>query len=127
MSDFHDCSRDIGELLMTIKAILWDFGGVLTSSPFEAFNAYEKAHGIPKDFIRKVNSKNHLDNAWARFESNQIDMEQFDRQFLEETTQGGFSIRGQDVTDLLGGDLRPRMITILKQYQLLIKKKRLFL
>ena len=24
-----------------IKAVLWDFGGVITSSPFEAFNKFE--------------------------------------------------------------------------------------
>ena len=99
---------------MSIKAILWDFGGVLTSSPFEAFNAYEKRRGIPKDFIRKVNSKNHLNNAWARFESNKIDLEQFDREFLQETNKAGFPISGREVTVLLGGDLRPRMVSALK-------------
>ena len=33
-------------------AVFWDFGGVITTSPFDAFNTYEAAHGIPKDFIR---------------------------------------------------------------------------
>ena len=99
---------------MTIKAVLWDFGGVLTSSPFEAFNNYENQRGIPKDFIRKVNSKNHLNNAWARFESSKIDIEQFDTEFLEETKEAGFPIRGREVTRLLGGDVRPRMVAAIK-------------
>ena len=34
-----------GELSM-IQAVLWDFGGVLTTSPFDAFNRYEAENGI---------------------------------------------------------------------------------
>ena len=34
-----------------IAAILWDFGGVFTTSPFEAFNELEASAGAPKDFI----------------------------------------------------------------------------
>ena len=42
----------------TIEAVIWDFGGVLTTSPFEAFNRYEQAHGLPNDFIRGINATN---------------------------------------------------------------------
>ena len=52
-----------------IDAILWDFGGVLTTSPFEAFNRYESDNGLPVDFIRTINATNPETNAWARFES----------------------------------------------------------
>ena len=61
-----------------IKAVFWDFGGVLTTSPFEAFNRYEAEGKFPKDFIRTVNATNPLDNAWARFESSRISLDQFD-------------------------------------------------
>ena len=30
---------------VAVEAVLWDFGGVFTTSPFEAFNRYEAAHG----------------------------------------------------------------------------------
>ncbi len=53
-----------------IEAILWDIGGVLTASPFEAFNQLEAANGLPRDFIRGVNATNPETNAWAQFESN---------------------------------------------------------
>ena len=39
-----------------IRAVFWDFGGVILTSPFEAFNEYERAHGLPTDFIRSVNA-----------------------------------------------------------------------
>ena len=34
-------------------AVLWDFGGVITSSPFGAFNRYESAHGLPRERVIK--------------------------------------------------------------------------
>ena len=99
---------------MAIEAILWDFGGVFTSSPFEAFNRYEARRGVPKDFIRKVNSTNHECNAWALFECSRIDAQEFDLKFLEESTALGYPLRGADILPLLSGELRPRMVTALR-------------
>jgi putative hydrolase of the HAD superfamily len=96
-----------------IKAVLWDFGGVLTTSPFEAFNRYEAAQGIPVDFIRRVNATNPEINAWAQFESSQITPEQFDVAFEIETRRAGHAIRGRVVIDMLSGDVRPRMVEVL--------------
>ena len=97
-----------------IQAILWDFGGVLTSSPFEAFNHYESERGLPRDFIRTINATNPHGNAWAKFESSQIDLEGFDTAFAEESAAAGHLIRGRDVVALLSGDLRPRMVGVLE-------------
>ena len=99
----------------SLKAVLWDFGGVLTSSPFEAFNRYEIDRGIPRDFIRSVNAANADTNAWARFERSQISVEQFDAAFQEETLARGHPIAGREVLQLLGGELRPRMVQALKR------------
>jgi putative hydrolase of the HAD superfamily len=97
-----------------IKAVLWDFGGVMTTSPFEAFNRYELEHGIPKDFIRRNNAAEPETNAWARFESGAMTPEEFDRVFAEETHSRGHRIPGARVIELLGGDVRPRMVAALK-------------
>jgi putative hydrolase of the HAD superfamily len=99
---------------VSIEAILWDFGGVFTSSPFEAFNRFEAAHSAPKDLIRTVNATNPLENAWALFERGVIDRGGFDRMFLEESTALGHPIRGADVLPLLAGEVRPRMVEALK-------------
>ncbi len=50
---------------MTIEAVLWDFGGVFTTSPFDAFNRYERERGLPSDIIRRINSVNPDANAWV--------------------------------------------------------------
>ena len=101
--------------LTSIEAILWDFGGVLTTSPFEAFNRFEAAHNLPKDFIRRVNSTNPSTNAWAQFESNAITAEQFDQLFERESESLGHPVRGARVLELLSGELRPRMVNVLKK------------
>jgi putative hydrolase of the HAD superfamily len=100
-------------LTQPITAILWDFGGVLTSSPFEAFNVLEASIGAPKDFIRTINATNPESNAWAQFESSQISLEDFDQLFAQESAAAGHEIRGHHVIARLSGDLRPRMINVL--------------
>jgi putative hydrolase of the HAD superfamily len=99
---------------VTIEAVIWDFGGVFTTSPFEAFNRYEAQHGLPKDLIRTINSTNPDHNAWALYERTEIDRRGFDQKFLEESTTLGHPVRGADVLPLLSGDVRPRMVNALK-------------
>lgn len=98
---------------MGFKAVLWDFGGVITTSPFDNFNRYEAARGLPLNFIRGVNALNHHDNAWAKFESSRCTVEEFDVLFAAETAAAGHEIRGREVIGLLGGDVRPRMVKVL--------------
>ena len=99
---------------MAISAVIWDFGGVFTSSPFEAFARYESANGLPRDLIRKINSTNPDTNAWALFERNEIDAQGFDALFLEESTALGHPVPGRDILPLLSGQMRPRMVAALK-------------
>jgi putative hydrolase of the HAD superfamily len=99
-----------------IEAVIWDFGGVLTTSPFEAFARFERERGYPTDIIRRTNAANHLENAWAKFERAEIDADTFDRLFAEESLAlGGAEVRGRDVLPLLAGDLRPDMVEALKR------------
>jgi putative hydrolase of the HAD superfamily len=99
---------------MAIEAVIWDFGGVFTTSPFEAFRRYEARAGLPQDFIRRVNAADPDTNAWALFERSQIDAAAFDAMFLEESTRLGHALRGAEVLPLLSGDVRPRVVAALK-------------
>jgi len=100
--------------VLTIEAVIWDFGGVFTTSPFEAFNRFEAERGLPMDLIRRVNATNPDTNAWALFERNEVDTIRFDALFLEESTALGHPVRGADVLPLLNGALRPQMVAALK-------------
>ena len=98
-----------------IQAILWDFGGVITTSPFEAFTRFEKSNGLVKDFIRNINATNPDTNAWAKFESNSISVEEFDTLFHQESSAAGHPINGTQILELLSGDIRPKMVTALRK------------
>ena len=100
---------------MKYKAIIWDFGGVITSSPFEAFNEFEEANSLPKDVIRTINSENPDMNAWAQFESNSITIGQFNDLFLKEAKAKGFDIKGRDIIKLLKGSIRENMVSFLRE------------
>jgi putative hydrolase of the HAD superfamily len=99
---------------MAIEAVIWDFGGVFTTSPFDAFNRYERERGLPHDIIRSINSVNPDSNAWAKIERSDVDAATFDRLFADEAKALGHDIRGADVLALLSGDLRPRVVAAFK-------------
>lgn len=99
---------------MAIKAVIWDFGGVLTTSPFEAFERYERARGLPAGYLRSVNAANPDANAWARFERAEIDEAAFDALFLAESTARGHAAPGREILPLLSGEVRPAMVAALK-------------
>ena len=98
---------------MTFRAVIFDFGGVITSSPFEAFNRLEAARGLPRDFVRQVNAINPDNNAWARFERAEIDTAAFDTLFAAEALAQGHVLEGRAVLSVLSGAVRPAMVAAL--------------
>ena len=98
-----------------VSAVLWDFGGVILTSPFEAFARYEREQGLPEGFIRRVNATNPLDNAWARLERGELDRAGFAEQFGAEARALGGTLSGDRVLELLAGDIRPEMVTALER------------
>jgi putative hydrolase of the HAD superfamily len=96
-----------------IRAVLWDFGGVILTSPFEAFLHYEHDHDLPLGFIRSVNATDPDDNAWAHLERNDIGPVDFDTRFAVESAALGHRIAGADVLALLAGEVRPEMVVAL--------------
>jgi len=99
----------------TFDAVLWDFGGVILSSPFEAFNRYEAEAGLPHDFIRRVNAVNPDHNAWARMERAEIDMARFAELFEAEARALGGELSGHKVLELISGEVRPEMVEALRR------------
>jgi len=95
------------------KAVLFDFGGVILSSPFDAFADYEKANGLPDRFLRGLNATNHHDNAWAKLERNEVDIDGFAPLFEAEALAAGHSVDARQVLALLAGVIRPEMVRAL--------------
>ena len=99
----------------TPRAVLWDFGGVILSSPFEAFNRYEAEIGLPKDFIRSLNARNGDTNAWAKMERSEVSLEGFVELFEEEARQQGHKLDGWRILQSLSGDIRPQIVEALRR------------
>ena len=97
----------------TRTTVIFDFGGVITSSPFEAFARMERERGLPEGLVRRINAADPDGNAWALFERAEIDAARFDALFAEEARAFGHDLRGEDVLALLAGDIRPRMVAAL--------------
>jgi putative hydrolase of the HAD superfamily len=98
---------------MTYTTVIFDFGGVITASPFEAFNRLEDERSLPRDFVRRVNAINPDANAWAKFERAEIDAATFDTLFAEEARALGHELEGEAVLAVIAGAVRPAMVAAL--------------
>ena len=107
MSDFGD---DRG----VIRAVMFDFGGVISSSPFEAFARFERENGLPSEFIRTVNATNPNDNAWARLERSEVDLDAFGALWSAEARALGHDVDGRLVLQMLAGEIRHRMVAAIR-------------
>ena len=98
-----------------INAVLFDFGGVILTSPFEAFNAYERDNDLPLDLIRTINTTNPDNNAWAKLERSDVSASEFAALFEQEAAALGHRLDGSAILGLLSGDLRPEMVEALRR------------
>ncbi len=98
-----------------IKAVLFDFGGVVTSSPFDAFTAYEEANGLPVGLVRDINATNPDDNAWAKLERSDVDTDGFAELFEAEAAERGHRVDGRAILGLLSGEVRPVMVEAIRR------------
>ena len=100
---------------MVIRSVMFDFGGVITSSPFDAFARYERECGLPEGFIRLVNSTDPDTNAWSHLERGHLDVAGFASAFEDEALALGHQVDGRAVLDMLSGDIRPAMVDAVRR------------
>ena len=105
----------------TITAALFDFGGVILSSPFDAFADYEREHGLPDGFIRGLNATNPDDNAWARMERNDVSIPEFCELFEAEARAAGGELDAREVLARLRGTIRPAMVEAVRRCKAQLK------
>jgi putative hydrolase of the HAD superfamily len=82
---------------VAIRAVMFDFGGVISTSPFEAFARLETERRLPSGFIRTVNATN-------------LDVDSFGAEWATEARALGHELDGRLVLERLGGDIRPQMV-----------------
>jgi putative hydrolase of the HAD superfamily len=100
---------------MAVRAVIFDFGGVILASPFEAFARYERYIGLPEGFLRRLNATDPDTNAWARLERSEVDWAGFAELFAAEARGAGHEIDGRAVLTLLVAEVRPPMVEALRR------------
>jgi putative hydrolase of the HAD superfamily len=99
----------------TVEAVLFDFGGVLSSSPFDAFERHELSQGMAVGFIRTLNATNPHDNAWARLERNEVDFDRFCDEFEAEAVAAGGRVDARALFAMMAGEMRPEMLEAVRR------------
>jgi len=97
---------------MGYRAVIFDLGGVVFPSPFEAFDRYEAAHDLPEGSVRAVIRTSSETGAWAALERGELHLEEFHRALEAEAAAAGCRL---DATALMasvasGFGPRPEMV-----------------
>jgi len=97
-----------------VTAVVFDLGGVLTTSPLAAFGDYERSAGLPEGLVARLNTTNPHTNAWARFERSELDRDGFVEVFEAEARAAGHEVDATKVLDALHGSVRPAMVAAVR-------------
>ncbi len=93
---------------MRFRAVIFDLGGVVFPSPFDAFAAYEREHGLPDRFIRGVVAASADHGAWARLERSELSFDEFSVAFSAECAAAGGTVDAADLMREIGRGFEPR-------------------
>lgn len=103
---------------VSYKAVIFDIGGVILPSPFDAWATYESEIGLPVGFIRRVVAAGGETGAWSRLERNEISLEQFVSTFEAECAAAGGTVSAREVLSRIGtgaGAPREEMLTAIRR------------
>jgi putative hydrolase of the HAD superfamily len=93
---------------MAYRAVIFDLGGVVFPSPFEAFDAYEHGNNLEKGTMRALIRRSSETGAWAALERGQLEMDEFVTALEAEALAAGFRLDARRLMGLIGASLGPR-------------------
>jgi putative hydrolase of the HAD superfamily len=93
---------------MSFEAVIFDLGGVVFPSPFEAFDAYDHGNGLPAGTLRALIRTSSEEGAWAALERGELTMDEFVVALEAEADGAGFALDARRLMGLIGSGLGPR-------------------
>ena len=93
---------------MTYRAVIFDLGGVVFPSPFEAFDAYDHGNDLKKGTMRALIRRSSETGAWAALERGELSMDEFVAALEAEAAAAGFTLDARRLMGLIGSALGPR-------------------
>ncbi len=97
---------------MTIRAIIFDLGGVVLGSPLHAIADYERELGLPANFVNRVVADTAPTGAWSRLERGEISMETFYAEFEADCRAAGQALSAKAMFERMGVAAQPRPIML---------------
>lgn len=97
---------------MTIRAIIFDLGGVVLGSPLHAIAQYERELGLPANFVNRVVADTAPGGAWSRLERGEISMETFYVEFEADCQAAGQALSARAMFERMGVAAQPRPIML---------------
>ena len=95
------------------RAVIFDLGGVVFPSPFEAFDNYDATAGLERGTVRALIRTSSETGAWAALERGELTMDQFRSALESEAQAAGFTLDGIALLGSFGNGAgaRPSMLT----------------
>ena len=93
---------------MAYRAVIFDLGGVVFPSPFEAFDAYDHGNDLKKGTMRSLIRRSSESGAWAALERGELSMDEFADALEAEALAAGFELDARRLMGLIGTSLGPR-------------------
>jgi putative hydrolase of the HAD superfamily len=93
---------------MPYRAVIFDLGGVVFPSPFEAFDTYDHGNDLKKGTMRALIRVSSETGAWAALERGELSMDEFIVALEAEALAAGFILDARRLMGLIGSSLGPR-------------------
>ena len=96
----------------SIRAVIFDLGGVVLDSPLHAIARYERDRRIPDGFINRVVVDTGEAGAWSRLERGKLGMPEFFFAFSEDCARAGQQVSAEELMGRIGKSSAPRPIML---------------
>lgn len=93
---------------MTVRAVIFDLGGVVLGSPLQAIRDYERELGLPRNAINRVAAETAPHGAWSKLERGELSMEAFYPAFEADCAAAGHTISAREMMVRVGAAAVPR-------------------
>jgi putative hydrolase of the HAD superfamily len=90
------------------RAVIFDLGGVVFPSPFEAFDAYDRDANLPAGSVRGVIRTSSESGAWAALERGELALPDFHARLEAEATAVGFRLDAAKLMTTIANGFGPR-------------------
>ncbi|HTK15059.1 MAG TPA: HAD-IA family hydrolase [Acidimicrobiia bacterium] len=90
------------------RAVIFDLGGVVFPSPFEAFDAHDRDAGFPAGTVRAIIRTSSETGAWAALERGELTLPDFHSELEAEALEVGFELDAAKLMATVAGGFGPR-------------------